>query len=92
MAEMRQRIQEGNVTVTCPAANLIGITEDGVTVRCAVERSLITERESPSSIVNFCAGDPGVNSGYVQCSTWRAEKEREWHGKRLPLIPAHEGV
>jgi hypothetical protein len=90
----REQVNEGRPCAACPAAQVLGVTPaDGLTVRCSVERSLITERESPSSLANFCLHDAGdSHGGYTACSTWRAEKERVWHGRRMPLVPASEGV
>lgn len=92
---MRARVREGGAAACaeCPAAQLLGTSgANGVTVKCGVEKSLVTERESPSSLVNFCLAPAGMNEGYAACPSWRAEKEREWHGNRAPLIAAHEGV
>jgi len=93
IAAMRERVREsGSACAECPAAQLLGVGKQGLTVKCGVEKSLVTERESPSSLVNFCLAPAGMNEGYAACPSWRAEKEREWHGNRAPLVAAHEGV
>lgn len=89
----RAAVSAGEQVAACPAARTLGVGKDGVTIRCCVERSLVSERENPSSLLNFClrdASDP--SGGYTRCPTWRAEKEREAHGTRSPLVAESEGV
>lgn len=90
MADARARLQAGKCSAECPAASLVR-ADGGIIVRCGVERSLITERESPSSLLNLCLAPAGISEGYAACPSWRAEKEREWHGNAAPLVPDRAG-
>ncbi len=89
LAEAQARIREARETAcaACPAARLLGVGANGLTVRCAVERSLITEREQPSTLGAYCLS----LEGYPSCPTWRSEKERIW-ASRAALVGEHEGV
>lgn len=92
MAAARVVLRDDPPPPTCPAAGLLPRGEDGYQLRCAVERNVLTEKDDPTSIVRYCLAPAGVGSGYGACPTWRAEKERQWRGKRLPLVPVSEGV
>lgn len=93
IAAARERVRAGTCATACPAAQQLGVNgENGLTIRCGIERSLITERESPSSLANFClAGTEAADGGYSACSTWRAERERLWEGRLTPLVSTSEG-
>lgn len=87
-----ERIREGSLCAACPAAALLGTNmTEGITVRCGVEKSLITERKDPSSLASYCLNNTPMG-GYTDCPTWRAEKEREWHGTAADLVPDSAGV
>ncbi len=91
----RERVRAGSREVACPAGCVLGVgAEEGLTIRCGVERSLITEQHDPSSLVSFCLTDGGTNvkEGYQACPSWRAEKERVWQGRLTPLVSSAEGV
>jgi hypothetical protein len=65
--------------VVCPAGSLQSSPE-GDSCWCGVEQASISAALSPSSLTSFCL------SNYVDCPTWRAEKERVWAGSHRELI------
>ena len=68
--------------VACPAGRAIGMTPQGSGCRCFIAHESVCTHTDPSSLVNFCANDPG----YQRCPTWRAEKERIAEQRREPLV------
>ena len=88
LAEAKERVRTGETCVACPAARLVAIeSERGIIVRCGIEHSHVTSKLDPSTLVNRCFDDPG----YQGCTSWRADKERIWEGRR-PLVGDREGV
>lgn len=59
---------------------MLGETDDGPTVECRVEKSLIGARTSPNTVAQFCC------QHYTDCPSWRAAKEFEWARKRGELV------
>lgn len=92
MEAARERLREAGSTgcAACPAASVLGAGVDGLAVRCGVERSVITEREDPSTLAHLCT--VSGQDGYQRCPSWRAEKDRIRSGRTAPLVPATEGV
>jgi hypothetical protein len=91
MIAARERISLAGSSgcAACPAASVLGAGVDGLAVRCGVERSIITERNDPSTLANFCTVDG--EAGYQRCSSWRLEKDRIAEG-RAPIVRESEGV
>lgn len=71
--------------VKCPAGRLVAETEEGPTVECRVEKSLIGAATNPRTLSAFCL------NCYTDCPTWRAEKERQWARQR-ELVPGETPV
>lgn len=89
--EVIRSVREG-AEPECPAAKLLGISAGGLTVRCAVERSLVTEQGDPSTLGSFCLCSAATrNGGYTACPTWQREKERVWASRRAE-VGEQEGV
>jgi hypothetical protein len=80
--EARERVRVGDRAVACPAGELVNSGGPrGMVVRCAIEHSLNSEYENPSTLARWCLSAEGC----TECPTWRAEKERIWAGQRSPV-------
>jgi hypothetical protein len=81
-----ERELDGRVCDGCPAAQMLGsVRGDNVPgVRCRIEHNTLSLATDPRTILRWCS-QPAVASdtrnGYVQCPTWRYEKQRIWAGQ-----------
>lgn len=80
---LRGQRQYRECSSDCPAATAYK-TDRGLTVRCGVERTRLSEASDPQSLLTFCLGD------YRACPTWRAERQRFLDGAP-PLVLPSEG-
>lgn len=69
--------------VLCPAGLRIAELAGSPACRCAIEQSVITAHENPTSLAVFCMGDGSEGQpGYQSCPSWRAQRDAEIAGRR----------
>lgn len=65
-------------TPPCPAAAVIAEASGGTGCMCRVTNDLIDSR-NPSTLAAFCFNE----DGYMDCPTWRADREELWRSKTI---------
>jgi hypothetical protein len=62
----------------CPAAAVIAEAEGGTGCMCRITNDLI-DSHNPSTLAAFCFNE----DGYMDCPTWRADREEFWQSKTI---------
>jgi hypothetical protein len=79
LEEARARLRGG--CPSCPAAQEINAVDGSVSLRCAIEGSILSSKSDPQSLLTFCVGvTPGAYQG---CPTWMSQREAELAGRQL---------
>lgn len=74
-------MQATAAAIACPAGAEIGETRGlkGAGCHCRIAKEVISERENPNTLTNFCRAD------YKACPVWRKHREAYWEDQHRKL-------